>query len=64
MALLQIYHKFHNDKRDILDEDLEDRSQLLDKTNYIKKDVIVIPTKKTLYDKLLVSKSLSSLEEK
>ena len=40
-------YKPHDDPVDILDGDLEDKSQLLDETNYIVRDVIDLPTKNT-----------------
>ena len=56
-------HKFHDDKIDILDENLEDGNQLLDKTNYIIRDTIDLPIKRIPQDELLISKFLSSLRD-
>ena len=56
-------HKLYDDLVDILKGDLEDRSQLLDETNYNIKDATNLPTKKTSRDGLLASKSLLSLRE-
>ena len=56
-------HKLHNDPVDILDENSEDKSQLLDKTNYTVRDETDLPTKKIPWDGLLASESLSSLRE-
>ena len=56
-------HKLYDDPVDTLDGDLEDRSQLLDETNYTVRDATDSPTEKTLRDGLLASKSLSSLRE-
>ena len=64
---LPIYHKLHNDKKDILDgdleENLEDGSEMLDKTNYTIRDVTYSPTKNKPWDGLLASKFLSLLGE-
>lgn len=46
-ALLSIHHKLYNNKKDILDKGLEDRSQLLDEINFIVRDATVTSTKKT-----------------
>lgn len=51
IAPLPFYHKHYNNKKDILDggleEDLEDRSKLLDETNYSVRDVTNLLTKIT-----------------
>ena len=47
----------------MLDVDLEDKNQLLDKTNYTIKNAIDLSTKKTFWDKLLVNKFLLSLRK-
>ena len=57
-------HKLHDDPVDTLDGDLEDGSQVLDKTNYTVRDATNLPTKRTPRDGLLTSESLSSLREK
>ena len=56
-------HKLHDDLVDTSDGDLEDRSQLLDKTNYIIRYAIDSPIKRTPRDRLLASEYLSSLKE-
>ena len=56
-------HKLHDDPVDILDGDLEDRSQLLDKTNYNVRDITDSPTKRTPWDGLFTSESLSLLKK-
>ena len=56
-------HKLHDDPVDTLDGDLEDESQLLDKTNYIVRDATDLPTERTPWDGLLASESLSLLRE-
>ena len=63
--ILQTTHlyKLYNDKLDILNGDLKDGSQLLDKTNYTVRDVTNLLTKRIPWDKLLVSESLSLLRE-
>ena len=43
--------------------DLEDESQLLDKTKYTVRDAINLPIKRTFQDGLLASKFLSLLRE-
>lgn len=43
--------------------DLQDGSQLIGKTNYIKKDVINTPIEKTVWGKLPINKFLSLLKE-
>ena len=60
---LQIYHKLYDDKVDILDGELEDKSQLLDETNYIVRDATDLPTKNIPWDGLFANKSLSLLKE-
>ena len=57
-------HRLHDDPVDTSDGDLEDESQLLDKTNYTLRDATDLPTKKAPWDGLFASKSLSSLREK
>ena len=52
-------HKLHDNPIDTLDGDLEDGSQLLDEINYTVRDAIDLPTKKTPWDRLLASESLS-----
>lgn len=47
-----------------MDRDLEDKSQLLDESNYILRDVTDLPTKKTPWDKLFTNKFLSLLRKK
>lgn len=63
-AFLPIYYKLYNNNKDILDKSLEDRSQLLDNSNYNIKDVIQILTKKISWNELLAIKSLLLLGEK
>lgn len=60
--LQQIQHKFH-DKKKILDQDLEDKNQLVGKTDHIKKDVLDTLTKKTLQNKIFASESLLFLKK-
>ena len=61
---MPIYHKFYNNKKDILDRVLEDKSQLLDKINYTVRDTIVMLIKKTPWDRLLASEFLSLFKKK
>lgn len=67
-APLPIHHKLHNDKKNTLDEGLEnglkDGSELLDKINYTVRDTLNLPTKNTPWDRLLATEFLSSLREK
>ena len=57
------FHKLHDDSLDISDGDLEDGSQLLDKTNYTVRDATNLPTERTTCDGLLASESSSLLRE-
>ena len=57
-------HKLHDDPVDTSDGNLEDRSQLLNEINYIMRDATDLPTERIPWDRLLASKSLSSLREK
>ena len=63
IAHLQIHHKLHNDKVETSDGELEDRSQLLDETNYTIKNATNLPTKSILWNGLLASESLLLLRE-
>ena len=56
-------HKLYDDKIDTLDGDLEDRNELLDKTNHIIRDTIDLSTKRIPQDRLLASEFLSSLRK-
>ena len=57
-------YKLHDDPVDTSDGNLEDRSQLLNEINYIMRDATDLPTERIPWDRLLASKSLSSLREK
>ena len=46
-AHLQIHYKLYNDQVHKSDEELENGSQLLEKTNYIVRDVTDLPNKST-----------------
>ena len=56
-------HKLHDDPVDTSDGNLEDRSQLLNKINYIVRDATDLPTERTPRDELLASVSSLSLRE-
>lgn len=58
-----INHKFYKDKKDILDRGLEDKSELLEKTNYIVRDTTDLPIESTFRDGLFASKFLLLLRE-
>ena len=57
------FYKLYDDLVDTSDGNLEDGSQLLDKTNYTIRDVTDLPTEKTPRDRLLASESSSLLRE-
>ena len=56
-------HKLHDDLVDTLDEYLENKSQLLDETNYAIRDITDLPIKRIPWDGLLASEFLLSLRE-
>ena len=56
-------HKLHDDPVDTSDRNLENGSQLLDKTNYTIRDVIDLPTERIPRDRLLANESSSLLRE-
>ena len=60
---MPFHHKLHKDKKDTLHGGLNDRSKLLDETNYTVRDATDSPTESTPRDRLLASKSLSSFRE-
>ena len=56
-------HKLYDDAIDPLDRDFEDRSQLLDETNYIIRNATESPTKRTPWNRLLANKFSSLLRK-
>ena len=63
IAQLQIQHIFYDDKINTSDEKLEDRSQLLDETNYTVRNTTNLLTKNIPWNGLLVSEFLSLSRE-
>lgn len=55
---MQIYHKLYDNKVNTSDEDLEDESQLFDKTNYTVRNVIDLLIKIIPWNELLASEFL------